>query len=210
MRSPVLRRVFAVVAAMALVAGCSSSKPAKQQPSQLNDNPGNSGYQGFGVSPAQPRPNFVLTDSNGKTFSFAQTSGHPTFLFFGYTNCPDVCPLTMANIHQALTKTPAALQAQTYVVFVTTDVKHDTGPVLNRWLANFTPDIKAHIVGLRGTQAQLDAAQAAAHIPLAEDGGQTHSALVLLYGKDDYAHVEYPQSTNQAQTMAHDLPLVAG
>ena len=204
-----LRRVLAAVAAIALVAGCSSSKPAKPKPSELNDNPGNSAYQGLGLTPAQPRPNFVLTDSNGKTFSFAQTTGHPTFLFFGYTNCPDVCPLTMANIHEALTKEPTALQEKTYVVFVTTDVKRDTGPVLNRWLANFTPDIKAHIIGLRGNQAQIDAAQAASHIPLAEDGGQTHSALVVLYGVDDYAHVEYPQSNNQAQVMAHDLPLVA-
>lgn len=204
-----LRRVLAALAAIALVAGCASSKPAKQKPSELNDNPGNGVYQGLGVSPAQPRPNFVLTDASGKTFAFSQTTGHPTFLFFGYTNCPDVCPLTMANIHEALTKTPLALQEKTYVVFVTTDVKRDTGPVLTRWLANFTPDIKAHIVGLRGTQAQIDAAQAASHIPLAEDDGQTHSALVVLYGDDDYAHVEYPQSTNQAQIMAHDLPLVA-
>jgi protein SCO1/2 len=64
-------------------------------------------------------------------------------------------------------------------------------------------------VGLRGTQAQIDAAQAAAHITLATDGGQTHSAQVLLYGPDDYAHVTFLQSTTEQQAMAHDLSIVA-
>src|SRR5437764_10334723 len=127
MRSPVLlRRVLALAFAASAVAGCASSAGdaathPTQSRSELNDNPGNSVYQGFELTPAQPRPVFVLTDSHGKRFSFSQTSGHPTFLFFGYTNCPDVCPTTMADIRIALSHVPRALQAQTYVAFVTTD-----------------------------------------------------------------------------------------
>ena len=68
---------------------------------------------------------------------------------------------------------------------------------------------KATFVGLRGTQQQVDAAQAAAHITLAEDDGETHSAQVLLYGPDDYARVSFLQSNTEQQAMKHDLPIVA-
>jgi protein SCO1/2 len=115
----------------------------------------------------------------------------------------------MADIHTALSKVPPALQRQTYVVFVSTDVKHDTAAVIDKWLSNFTGGVGATFVGLRGTQAQIDAAQAASHIALAEDDGQTHSAQVLLFGADDYARVTFLQSTNEAELMAHDLPLAA-
>jgi protein SCO1/2 len=151
----------------------------------------------------------MLTDTEGKPFAMSSPSGHPTFLYFGYTNCPDICPTTMADIRDALTKQPAALQEKTDVVFVTTDVKHDTGPVIAQWLKTFAEGTKANFVGLYGTQTQIDAAQAAAHVTVAEDDGQTHSAQVLLFGKDDYAHVAYGQSTNENELMAHDLPVVA-
>lgn len=207
-----LSAVLTVLAALVLLAGCSGSSgdAASPSPSELIGGSSSGPYQGFGMDPAQPRPSFVLTDDRGARFDFAaQTGGHPTLLYFGYTNCPDICPTTMADIRIALTKQPAALQKQTYVVFVTTDVKRDTGPVMRQWLANFDHGVHAHFVGLRGTQAQIDAAQAAAHIPLAEDDGQTHSARVLLFGSDNYARVAYTQSDNEAQQIAHDLPLVA-
>ncbi|MEP7021306.1 MAG: SCO family protein [Pseudonocardiales bacterium] len=202
------------LAAAAALSGCSSSTKhagGSQQPSELNGQPqGGSGFQGAGLVPPQPRPSFTLTDTKGKPFAFGtRTARHPTLVFFGYTNCPDVCPATMADIHQALTKVPAALQRQTYVVFVSTDVKHDTAAVIDKWLSNFTSGVGATFVGLRGTQTQIDAAQAASHVALAEDGGQTHSAQVLLFGADDYARVTFLQSDNEAELMAHDLPLTA-
>jgi protein SCO1 len=206
MRSSTVR--FVAVLLAFLLAACSSSGGGAPKTSDLNDNVGGK-YAGLGLDTPQPRPSFTLTSDTGKPFSFSQTAGHPTFLFFGYTNCPDVCPASMMDIHDALAKSPVSVQRATYVVFVSTDVKHDTGPVIKRWLENFSSGIHARLVGLRGTQAQIDAAQAASHIQLAEDGGQTHSALVLLFGKDDYARVEYPQSTNESTLMAHDLPLVA-
>lgn len=206
-----MRRVVAPLIVLALlVAGCSSSKPASK-PSQLRDVQGSgTGFQGVGLTPAQARPSFVLTDTKGAQFSFAQaTLGAPTLLYFGYTNCPDVCPTTMFDIGAALRTLPKAIQDKTFVVFVSTDVKRDTADVIAKWLSNFNSGTSAHFVGLRGTQAQIDAAQAAAHIQLAEDDGQTHSAQVLLYGKDNYARVTYLQSTDEQQQIAHDLPMVA-
>lgn len=198
-----------------VLAGCSSSGSAgtSATASQLNDQTGGGKYEGFGLTPPQPRPSFTLTDTAGKSFAFGTaTRGRPTLLFFGYTNCPDVCPTTMADAAVALTKVPAAVAAKTMVVFVSTDVKRDTGPVIAKWIANFSAiakNTKATFVGLRGTQQQVDAAQAAAHITLAEDGGQTHSAQLLLYGPDDYARVSFLQSTTEQAAIEHDLPIVA-
>ena len=204
------RAVLLLLALLAL-AGCSSSgSAAKPTPSQLIGGQGSGPYQGAGLTPAQPRPSFTLADTAGKPFSFGgTTAGHPTLLYFGYTHCPDVCPATMADISIALKKVPAALAAKTYVVFITTDVKRDTGAVIARWLANFTDGAKAHFVGLRGTQDQIDAAQAAAHVNLASDDGQTHSSELLLYGPDDYARVAFLQSTTLQKQIAHDLQVVA-
>ena len=93
--------------------------------------------------------------------------------------------------------------------FVTTDIKRDTSPVIAAWLRHFDSGLPNRFVGLTGSQAQIDAAQAAARIQLAEDDGALHAADVLLYGADDYAHVKYLQSDNEAEQIGHDLPLVA-
>lgn len=201
-----------LLAALSVVlAACSSGGGAATATSTgLNGNEGSGKYAGFGLVPPQPRPSFVLTATSGKKFAFGTvTRGHPTLLYFGYTHCPDVCPETMADIRLALAKVPAAVADKTYVVFVTTDLKHDTAPVIKRWLSNFDAGARGNWVGLRGTQAQIDAAQAAAHVAVATDGGQTHSAEVLLYGSDDYARVTYSSGANQQKEIAHDLPLVA-
>ena len=188
----------AMLAVLAVVlAACASSAASGQRSGT---------YQGVGLEPPQPRPSFTLSDTDGKAFHFGRrTAGHPTLLFFGYTECPDICPTTMANINQALATLPASVQQDFYVVFASTDVKHDTGKIIKDWLANFTGGVSATFVGLRGTQAQVDAAQTAAHIPLAEDGGRTHSTQVLFFGADDYARVTWLQSDRQVAQMSHDL-----
>jgi protein SCO1/2 len=195
-----------------LLAGCTSSSGATSTASpttaELNDR-GSSVYQGVGLTPPQPRPQFTLRDTSGASFKFGQaTAGKPTLLFFGYTNCPDVCPTTLADVANALASVPATLRSKTQVVFVSTDVKNDTAAVLKAYLAKFDADLPTKFIGLTGTQSQIDAAQVASHITLAEDGGQTHSAEVLLYGSDDYARVAFLQSNNESDQIAHDLKLI--
>jgi protein SCO1/2 len=210
----------AVAALVLLVAGCTSgsasgpgaaSGGASPQASELNDAGQGGPYQGVGLTPPQPRPQFTLTDTGGASFSFGRaTAGVPTLLYFGYTSCPDVCPTTLADIAVALGTVPAAVRQKTKVVFVTTDVRHDTGPVIAKYLAKFDRALPNPFIGLYGTQAQIDAAQVAAHVTLAEGDGQTHSASVLLYGSDDYARVEFLQSNNETAQLTHDLQLIAG
>jgi protein SCO1/2 len=199
-----MKRLLAALGVLAvLVAGCSSSGNGPASANQAAQ------YDGAGLVPPQPRPNFQLTDTAGKPFAFGtQTAGHPTLLFFGYTHCPDECPTTMADIRLALRSVPADVAKKTYVVFVTTDVKRDSEHRIGTWLRQFAVGTKATWVGLRGTQAQINAAQAAAHISLATDGGETHSLEVLLYGPDDYAHVAFLLSKEQSKQIAHDLVIV--
>jgi protein SCO1 len=204
--------VLAALLAVLVLAGCGSSGSggtAAPRPSELNDHT-DSRYQGLGLVPPQPRPQFTLTDTAGREFRFGTaTAGKPTLLFFGYTRCPDVCPTTLADIANGLRQVPEPVRKLTQVVFVTTDVKRDTAAVLRSYLAKFDPGLPNRFIGLRGSQSQIDAAQVAAHVTLAEDEGQTHSSEVLLYGTDDYARVAFLQSTNEAAQVAHDLPLVA-
>jgi protein SCO1/2 len=202
-------RFVAVLLAFLLAACSSSGGGAKTSTSNLNDQINSSGkFAGLGLEPAQPRPSFTLTDDTGKPFSFSQTSGHPTFLFFGYTNCPDVCPTTFADIAVALRKLDPSVAAQVQVVFVTTDPARDTPRVIRTWLDRFDADLPTQFVGLTGDQATLDQAQLSAGVPLAEDNGQTHSALLLLYGADDVAHVAF-DAGNTPKDIESDLSKVA-
>ncbi|MCW2497114.1 SCO family protein [Jatrophihabitans sp.] len=208
------RLALAGVALVLALAGCSSSGHASSaKGSDLNDiSPSTGKFAGIEFGQPQPRPSFTLTDTTGKTVNFGTaTANTATLLYFGYTNCPDVCPETMADVGLALKSLPVATQQKVDVVFVSTDVKHDTAPIITKWLSNFSTDNHAHFIGLRGTQAQINAAQASAHVVVAEDGGETHSAQLLLYGADNYARVSYvPTSAGEQKQIAHDLPLVVG
>jgi protein SCO1/2 len=166
-------------------------------------------YDGVNLPTPYQRPSFTLTGTDGQPYDFTSaTRGRLTLLFFGYTHCPDVCPTTMADVAVALRALDPALAEQVQVVFVTTDPARDTGPVLADWLHRFDADLPVPFVGLTGTQEQLKQAQLSAGVPVAEDDGQTHSALLLLYGPDDKAHVAF-DSGNGPQQITHDIRLVA-
>ncbi|WP_369251974.1 SCO family protein [Geodermatophilus amargosae] len=166
-------------------------------------------YAGIDLRDPFQRPSFTLTDSSGAAYDFATaTAGRPTLLFFGYTNCPDVCPSTMADVALALRDTDPELAGQVQVVFVTTDPAADTPPVLGEYLDRFDADLPTQFIGLTGDQEAIDQAQLSAGVPLAEDEGRLHSSLLLLYGADDEAHVAF-DAGNTARDIAGDLAAVA-
>jgi len=199
--------VLAVVLAAGL-AGCTTTSNAGGPPVTVSSSPAGQ-FRGATFPVPHPRPSFTLTDQTGRRYDFAaRTRGRPTFLFFGYTHCPDVCPTTMADVATALRALPPGLRDQVQVVFVTTDPTRDDPKTLAAWLANFDPDLTTTFVGLTGPQAEIDLAQRAAGVPLAQDGGQTHSAQLLLYGPDDLCRVFYLQGSSP-DDIAHDLPLIA-
>ena len=157
----------------------------------------------------RPKPNFVLTDTEGRPFPFRDsTEGSMTLLFFGYTNCPDVCPVHMANIAAALHKLPDNVARQVKVVFVTTDPERDTPEVIRAWLDHFDK----RFIGLTGTQAEVDSAQVAMRLPPAyreEIPGAPyqvgHSAHVIAFTKDGMARFALPFGTRQSE-WAQEIP----
>ena len=169
-------------------------------------------YHGGLVTPPLPKPRFVLTDTSGAPFDFwSRTKGRVALLFFGYTRCPDVCPLHMTYLAGALRKLPRDLAHQIIVVFVTTDPDYDTPKVLRAWLDNFDRSF----VGLTGSQSAIDSAQVAANIaPAKKSVSQSgipqlsHAAFVLAYTKDNLAHVVYPSGISEDDWL-HDLPQLA-
>lgn len=177
-----------------------------------------SGLAGAQPQPPLPKPDFVLTDTEGKPFHFRPaTEGFVTLLFFGYTHCPDVCPVHFSNISAALHTLDPEVQRKIKVVFVTTDPARDTPAVMRAWLDHFDPAF----IGLTGEPDSIAAIQQRIQIlgvatrdpsAVPNDTSYTigHSAVVLAYTTDDLAHVVYPFGVRQAD-WARDLPqLVAG
>ena len=88
---------------------------------------------------------FALTDATGKPRTLADFRGKVVVLFFGYTQCPDVCPTTLAALAQAM-KTLGTDAGRVQVVFVTVDPDRDTTELLSNYVTAFDPSF----VGLRG------------------------------------------------------------
>jgi protein SCO1 len=112
-----------------LLSACSESKPS---------------FQAVDVTGANYAKDFALPDHNGQVRHMADFKGKVVVLFFGYTQCPDVCPTTMAElaeIRKALGKEGERVQG----LFVTLDPERDTPEVLKGYMANFDPTFLALI-----------------------------------------------------------------
>ncbi len=95
---------------------------------------------------------FVLTDDQGRPFDLAAGRGRVHLLFFGFTMCPDVCPMTLSRIARAFNLLTPEERADVVTLFATVDVDRDTPAVLARHLKGFP----VPVVGLTGTRAQVD------------------------------------------------------
>lgn len=170
------------------------------------------GFRGVSLSSPIPKPSFVLTGTDGQPYDFGRdTQGKVALLFFGYTHCPDVCPLHMANIAAVLQKLPMDQRALVRVVFVTTDPDRDTPARLKEWLGAIDPTF----IGLTGTKPVLDSIQKTLGMPPAlkevPEGGDSanyfiaHAAQVVAFSRDGNAYLIYPNGIRQ-DDWAHDLP----
>lgn len=156
------------------------------------------------------KPELVLTDTTGKPWNLReQTKGKPTLIYFGYTNCPDVCPLTMSNIAVAKKALPKADQDNLRVVFVTTDPERDTPDSLGAWLRAQDPSF----TGLTGDFATIQAAARSLGIGIEAAKKETDGSVVSMHGaqviafspKTDEGYVLYGEGTT-VDDYAKDLP----
>ncbi|MEJ6020782.1 SCO family protein [Ramlibacter sp. PS4R-6] len=130
------RRHLLAAAAAALASACTESKPK---------------FAGVDVTGAPYGKDFNLPDADGKPRALAEFKGKLVALFFGYTQCPDACPTTMAELAEAK-KLLGAQGDQLQVVFVTVDPARDTAPILKAYMGNFD----ATFLALRPNEQQLE------------------------------------------------------
>ena len=150
------------------------------------------------VVPATP-----LTDTEGATYSLADdTDKRLTLVFFGYTNCPDICQVVMQTLASAMTRLDDADREQVDVVFVTTDPERDDETVLRGYLDNFDPGF----VGLTGPLATIVEVGNALAIAVEQgeklpSGGYdvTHGTSVLGIDSDDEVPIVWTQGTSATQ-----------
>ena len=100
----------------------------------------------------KPLTAFSLIDDNHKTFDLARLKGKWSFMFFGYTNCPDVCPLSMKIMQGVWQKLPPAVLKRAQMVFVSVDPGRDTPEILKSYVQYFHPDF----LGVTGDPDQID------------------------------------------------------
>ncbi|QGG96345.1 SCO family protein [Actinomarinicola tropica] len=202
-------RLLVAALALALLAGaCSSDGDGDEQAAADA-----SAFEGREMPEATPKPEFTLTDTNGDPYDFAaETEGKVTFLYFGYTFCPDICPVHLAQLSEVLSQ--PGMTPNVEVVFVTVDPERDTPEVIRDYLDNFSTSF----VGLTGTSEELEAAQVAAGVtpaikePNEEDPEQYtmgHAGQVIAYAPNGLNYTQYPFGSRQSQ-FAHDIPVLDG
>ncbi|MYQ43878.1 SCO family protein [Streptomyces sp. SID4985] len=215
---PARKKTLAAAALLAVAAfgltACGSGDDAKSPISVISEET-DSGKAATVLDQPFEKPDLVLTDTHGKKYDLrAETKGHPTLVYFGYTHCPDVCPTTMSNIAVALKALPKAEQDKLRVVFVTTDPGRDTPAELGKWLNGIDP----RFVGLTGDFATIQAGARTLGIsvePTTKDKNgkpvSVHGTQVIAFSpKTDGGYVLYGEDAT-VDDYTKDLPqLVRG
>ncbi len=189
MKSKVLWAGIASIAAVAIVAAIMflTTKPA---------------LHGAVIDPPLAAAEIQLQDFNGHPFSLSALRGKVVVLYFGYTNCPDECPLTMAHLKQA-TDLLAGQSNAVQVIMISTDPRRDTPQALKDFLGQFSPDF----LGLSGTDQQLAQVWRDYGVTV-EDGGETHSFFVYVIDRaGNFRETFLPDS--EPADMAADLHWLA-
>ncbi|WP_049696953.1 SCO family protein [Acidovorax sp. MR-S7] len=189
-----LKRIAAgacLVSATAIFSACSPQAPT---------------FQGVDVTGAEYARDLPLTDHNGQPRHLRDFAGKVVVVFFGYTQCPDVCPTSMselAEVKRALGDQGGKLQG----IFVTVDPERDTPEVLKAYMANFDPSFLA----LTGTPEQLAAVAKDFKIYYKRVEGQTPTSYTMDHSAGSYVYDPagrlrvYHRYGSGAQALASDV-----
>jgi protein SCO1 len=185
-------RSFLVVALFIVLAACSQKPEFK--------NVDITGSTAFGKD-------FSLLDPDGKTRTLADFKGKVVVMFFGYTQCPDVCPTTLMEMQQVMTLMgPQADKVQ--VLFVTLDPERDTAAILKQYVPAFDP----RFLGLRPAdevaleQVTKDFKIYYKKVPGSSPGSYTMDHTAGSYAFDPDGHLRlYIKHAQGPETLAHDL-----
>lgn len=192
--------VTALFLLLALV-GCGDDAASDEFAGTMLDNP-------------LPAPGVALTDTEGEPYSLAaDTDKRLTLVFFGYSQCPDICQTVMAALAGAMNRLDDEERADVDVVFVTTDPKNDTPSALREYLDAYDPSF----IGLTGDIESIIAAGEPLAIYVSDGkelpgGGYDlggHSTQITGIDSSDEAPVYWSQYTKQGQ-FAADIRTLLG
>jgi len=150
------------------------------------------------------------TDGSTKEFSFVPKSGDVLVVYFGYTQCPDLCPTTMPAVRAAKKKIGPELAARVDLAMVTVDGARDTGAILPKYLSSFSERYHAITPATDKELSTLKSAfQVSSSVTTNAQGKVevTHSGTAYVVGPTGDVLVEWPFGL-QADDMAHDLRLL--
>ena len=166
-------------------------------------------FKGIDITGADYARELQLPDTSGRVRSLGEFKGKLVFVFFGFTQCPDVCPTTMlelASVKKALGADGARVQG----IFVTIDPERDTPDLLSAYTTNFSPDF----IALRGS---LDETKAAAKhfkvffakVPGKSEGSYTvdHTAGSFIFDAQGRVRL-FTRYGAGAEALTHDIKLL--
>ena len=189
-----MRRRLALSFFALCAAGCMDAKPQ---------------FKAVDITGAEYARDFTLPDATGKPRSLKDFQGKAVVVFFGYTQCPDVCPTTLSEL-AAVKKLLGADGDKVQGVFVTIDPERDTPDVLKAYMANFDPTF----VALRGTPEQTAAIAKDFKVYYKKNESKTpgtytmdHSAASFVYDAQGRLRL-YTRYGSGAQALADDLKLL--
>jgi protein SCO1/2 len=167
-----IRRLLLVACATLVLVAC-DSKPGSSDPGAA--------FHSVDITGAGYAQGFALTDTSGKRRTLADFAGKVTVVFFGYTQCPDVCPTTMAElaeVKRALGPDGERVQG----VFITVDPQRDTPEALKAYMEGFDPSF----VALTGTPEEVKAAAKDFKVFYAKSEGKGGGAYTMDHTAGSY------------------------
>jgi len=163
--------ILGLASAAAVVAGCDRVASPIAKPA----------FKAVDITGANYATELSLPDADGKPRTLAEFKGRVVVVFFGFTQCPDVCPATMfelAEVKKALGKDGDRVQG----IFVTVDPERDTPEVLKAYVSNFSPDF----VALRGTLEQTRAVAKSFKVYFSKAPGKTKDSYTIDHTAGSY------------------------
>ncbi|MGH3344061.1 MAG: SCO family protein [Carbonactinosporaceae bacterium] len=137
-----------------LAGGCAAPNESVGNPAgvQIQTTQDPSGYRGAVLDEPYAMPRLTFTDTSGRPFDLAKHPREPlTLVFFGYTNCPDVCSIVLAAVESALRGMDTRSREKIELIFITTDPRRDTPHVIREYLDRFDPGF----TGLTGPMPKI-------------------------------------------------------
>lgn len=173
----------------------------------LSANAAFAGWNGSSISGSQLGTKWEAMDMQGKVWHAENMQGKVSLFFFGFTQCPDICPTTLANASQVFALLDEQESKEVQIVMVSVDPERDTAEVLKHYLGHFP----GNIIGLTGSPEQIKAMQKnfkvfSRKVPM--QGGQDytmeHSSNLYLFDKQGRPRLLY-YSDVSAQKLAQDM-----